>query len=396
MSGHNDSFDKLPSPSFTTQSASQSVTAPTLTPGTLLPPSSTNSDPSGGDYPGQSTTSTSAVPTSPERRCETSTPSVQLANCLQPANNGSAMPPVSVSSVYPHKPISGCPMTAVSHSDRLVAPPCEITPPVIHRSLPVCQTPTWLPLGARFAPSSNFWSPCRPPTAASGGTADVETTRFQSTSPSGSLQRPLAASYRAAVDPLEQFMEVDDTSAEAAYVEKLTERQTSRQLDANQCAVCLRTLSCRSALLMHYRTHTGQRPFRCRLCGRAFTTKGNLKTHMGVHRVKPPVRAVHACPVCRKQFSNVVVFQQHIRLHSSASSASHPVRSSYKHLSTASTSAVQHTIVTPTPFLMTSPVPAYLPFLPFSAIAPGQFPASVLYAQDRSHRNVSNTGELTL
>lgn len=27
----------------------------------------------------------------------------------------------------------------------------------------------------------------------------------------------------------------------------------------------------------------GERPFRCRLCGRAFTTKGNLKTHIAVH-----------------------------------------------------------------------------------------------------------------
>ena len=118
-------------------------------------------------------------------------------------------------------------------------------------------------------------------------------------------------------DPLEQFMEIQKSS-ETSKMEQLVRSIDKKLTDPNQCAVCLRTLSCKSALQMHYRTHTGERPFRCKICGRAFTTKGNLKTHMGVHRAKPPVRALHACRVCHKQFTNALVLQQHVRAHISA------------------------------------------------------------------------------
>jgi len=61
--------------------------------------------------------------------------------------------------------------------------------------------------------------------------------------------------------------------------------KTTNKSDSNECVVCKRILSCQSALKMHYRTHTGERPFQCRICSRAFSTKGNLKTHMNIHRL---------------------------------------------------------------------------------------------------------------
>ena len=104
----------------------------------------------------------------------------------------------------------------------------------------------------------------------------------------------------------------------ASETEKLTQlaEQLDRPMQPNECLICRRTLSCKSALQMHYRTHTGERPFRCRICSRAFTTKGNLKTHMSVHRVKPTLRVMHECPICHQQFTNALVLQQHIKMHS--------------------------------------------------------------------------------
>ncbi|CDQ65331.1 unnamed protein product [Oncorhynchus mykiss] len=85
-----------------------------------------------------------------------------------------------------------------------------------------------------------------------------------------------------------------------------------------KCNICGNRFSTRgnlkSALRMHYRTHTGERPFRCKVCRRAFSTKGNLKTHHAVHRTTPPLRNTE-CDICGKTFACQSALDIHYRSH---------------------------------------------------------------------------------
>lgn len=56
------------------------------------------------------------------------------------------------------------------------------------------------------------------------------------------------------------------------------------------CRICCKTFACFSALEIHIRSHTKERPFKCEVCDRGFSTKGNMKQHMLTHKIRdlPP------------------------------------------------------------------------------------------------------------
>ncbi|XP_069489986.1 sal-like protein 2 isoform X2 [Ambystoma mexicanum] len=104
-------------------------------------------------------------------------------------------------------------------------------------------------------------------------------------------------------------------SSETFKLQQLVEKIDKQASSPNQCIICLRVLSCPRALRLHYSQHGGERPFKCKICGRAFSTRGNLKAHFVGHKSSPAAKTQNSCPICQKKFTNAVTLQQHIRMH---------------------------------------------------------------------------------
>ncbi|CAH8871757.1 unnamed protein product [Trichobilharzia szidati] len=54
---------------------------------------------------------------------------------------------------------------------------------------------------------------------------------------------------------------------------------TTPNSKARKCSFCNKQFNCTSALRIHYRKHSGERPYICRHCGKAFSQNGTLKRH---------------------------------------------------------------------------------------------------------------------
>ncbi|KAK9510220.1 hypothetical protein O3M35_005049 [Rhynocoris fuscipes] len=58
-----------------------------------------------------------------------------------------------------------------------------------------------------------------------------------------------------------------------------------------KCSFCDKQFRKNFDLQTHLRSHTGERPFQCIVCGRAFTQKSNVIKHMSTHKVWPKKKA---------------------------------------------------------------------------------------------------------
>ncbi|XP_073722555.1 uncharacterized protein [Misgurnus anguillicaudatus] len=90
------------------------------------------------------------------------------------------------------------------------------------------------------------------------------------------------------------------------HSEEHTEKK--KKFHCQHCGVVCVSLS---SLIIHMRTHSGEKPFHCTECGKHFSRKQTLRVHKRIHTgVKP-----YKCPQCEKRFNQRSHLNKHVLLH---------------------------------------------------------------------------------
>ena len=78
------------------------------------------------------------------------------------------------------------------------------------------------------------------------------------------------------------------------------------------CVECGKIFPNNAKMIIHMRSHTGEKPYGCELCKKRFQQKGDLKIHMRrIHSGEWPL----VCPQCNASFRDSKYLRRHMIQH---------------------------------------------------------------------------------
>uniref|UniRef100_A0A8R1IY92 C2H2-type domain-containing protein n=1 Tax=Caenorhabditis japonica TaxID=281687 RepID=A0A8R1IY92_CAEJA len=78
-----------------------------------------------------------------------------------------------------------------------------------------------------------------------------------------------------------------------------------------RCQFCNKVFTNRSNLIVHLRSHTGEKPYKCQLCPYACAQSSKLTRHMRTHGQQG--KETYHCYICRMPFSVHSTLEKHMR-----------------------------------------------------------------------------------